>query len=122
MLYLFGYCFCFELNLLMGKALKSETRNDYDMTGDSVILKMNLVLSSVFLVLVRCLTKYESSSISFRQSCGDYHCRFNSKAPGAARRAQSGKCGFLSASSRTTWQAPTWVHPFSWGITVSRYS
>ena len=46
MRYLFGYCFCFELNLLMGKALKSETRNDYDMTGDSVILKMNLVLSS----------------------------------------------------------------------------
>ncbi len=24
--------------------------------------------------------------------------------------------GFLSASSRTTWQAPIWVHHFSWGI------
>ena len=37
MLYLSGYCFCLELNLLMGKALKSETRNEYDMTGDSVM-------------------------------------------------------------------------------------
>jgi hypothetical protein len=37
MLYLSGYCSCLELNLLMGKALKSETRNEYDMTGDSVM-------------------------------------------------------------------------------------